>query len=151
MASSNLSSSRIYVPGQYLTQIKRPGQRYIMHGIILENFALWVLCSILHAPSPVTHVIGLLALLIWAIYERGYVDNDWVALHHEKDPKLSDTVGKLEVADTPTATVDLGRGLRAGRRLPAQQARRVTAARRRCLDRRAAWHPLRFLALQPLG
>jgi nitrogen fixation-related uncharacterized protein len=45
-----------------------------------------VLCSILHAPSPVTHVIGLLALLIsfWAIYERGYVDNDR-ALHHEKD------------------------------------------------------------------
>ena len=91
---------RIYVPGQYLTQIKRPGQRYIMHGIIRDNFALWVLCSILDAPSPVTHVIGLLALLIsfWAIYELGYVDNDRVALLHEKDPKLSDTVGKIEVA-----------------------------------------------------
>jgi hypothetical protein len=95
--------SHIYLPGQYLTQIKRPGQRYIMHGIILENFVLWVLCSILDAPSPATHVIGLLALLIsfWAIYERGYVDNDRVALHHEKDPKLSDTVGKLEVATPP--------------------------------------------------
>ena len=94
---------RIYVPGQYLTQIKRPGQRYIMHGVIRENYALWVFCSIFQAPSPVTHVIGLLALLIsfWAIYELGYVDNDRVALLYEKDPKLSDTVGKLEVAIPP--------------------------------------------------
>jgi hypothetical protein len=95
--------SHIYVPGQYLTQIKRPGERYIMRGIILEDFALWVFCSILCAPSPVTHVIALLALLIsfWAIYERGYVDNDWAALHYEKDPKLSDTFGKVEVATPP--------------------------------------------------
>jgi nitrogen fixation-related uncharacterized protein len=87
--------SRIYVPGQYLTHVKRPGQRYILRGIFLEDFALWVLCSILHAPSPVTHVIGLLALLIsfWAIYEGGYVDNDRVAHRHEKDPKLSDNFG----------------------------------------------------------
>jgi hypothetical protein len=91
---------RVYVPGQYLTQIKRPGQRYIMRGIILEDFALWVFCSIFYAASPVAHVIGLLTLLIsfWAIYERGYVDNDWVALHYEKDPQLSDTFGNLEVA-----------------------------------------------------
>ena len=95
--------SRIYVPGQYLTQIKRPGQHYIMHGIILEDFALWVCCAIFYAPSPATYVIGLLALLIsfWAIYERGYVENDRVALHHEKHPKLSDTFGKLEVATPP--------------------------------------------------
>ena len=92
--------SRIYVPGQYLTHVKRPGQRYIMRGIILEDFALWVLCSILHAPSPVTHVIGLLALLIsfWAIYEGGYIDNDRVAHRHEKDPKLSDNFSEVEVA-----------------------------------------------------
>ncbi len=37
--------SRVYLPGQYLTLIKRPGQRYILHGIMLEDFALWVLCS----------------------------------------------------------------------------------------------------------
>jgi len=92
--------SHVYVPGQYLTQVKRPGLRYIMRGIILEDFALWVLCSIFLSTSPVTHVIGLLALLIsfWAIYESGYVDNDRVALRHEKEPKLSDTFGEVEVA-----------------------------------------------------
>jgi hypothetical protein len=92
--------SRVYLPGQYLTQIKQPGKRYILRGIIFGDFALWVLCSILSAMSPITHVIGLLALLIsfWAIYERGYVDNDWVALHYETDPKLTDTFGKVEIA-----------------------------------------------------
>jgi hypothetical protein len=92
--------SRIYVPGQYLTHIKRPGQRYIMHGIILEDFALWVLCSILLAPSPLTHLVGLLALLVsfWAIYECGYIDNDRVAHRHEMDPELSDNFGEVEVA-----------------------------------------------------
>jgi hypothetical protein len=95
--------TRIYMPGQYLTQVKRPGERYILHGIILEDFALWVLCSILHAPFPIAHVIGLLALLIsfWAIYELGYVDNDRVAQRHEEDPKLSDTFGGVEIATPP--------------------------------------------------
>ncbi len=92
--------SHIYIPGQYMTQTKRPGERYIVHGIILEDFALWVLCSILYTQSPVVHLIGLLALLIsfWAVYERGYVDNDRMAAYHEQAPKLSDTFGKLEVA-----------------------------------------------------
>jgi hypothetical protein len=92
--------SRVYLPGQYSTQIKHPAKRYILHGIILEDFALWVLCSILSAASPITHVIGLLALLIsfWAIYERGYVDNDWVAFHYENDPKLTDAFRKTEIA-----------------------------------------------------
>jgi hypothetical protein len=95
--------SHIYLPGQYLTYVKRPGLRYIMHGIILEDFALWVLCTVLNSPSPVTHVIGLLALLVsfWAIYEAGYVDNDRIALRHEKDPKLSDKFGEVEVATPP--------------------------------------------------
>jgi phosphoserine phosphatase len=92
--------SSIYAPGQYLTRVKRPGKGYIWHGIILEDFSLWVVCSILQAPSVVTDVIGLLALLIsfWAIYERGYVDNDWAGLNYENAPKLSGNFGQIEVA-----------------------------------------------------
>jgi hypothetical protein len=92
--------SSIYAPGQYLTRVKRPGKHYILRGIILEDFSLWVLCSILEAPSVVTNVIGLLALLIsfWAIYERGYVDNDWIGLNYEHAPKLSGNFGQIEVA-----------------------------------------------------
>lgn len=34
----------------------------------------------------------------WAIYERGYVDNDLVASRYEADPKLSATFGSVGVA-----------------------------------------------------
>lgn len=91
---------RVYLPGQYLTQIKRPGQRYLVRGILQEDFAFWVIASLASAMFPVLHVLGLLALLVsfWAIYERGYVDNDWVAEHFEDAPKLSAAYGKVGVA-----------------------------------------------------
>jgi hypothetical protein len=85
-----------------LTQIKRAGERYIVHGILLEDFALWVLCSIFYTPSPFVHVVGLLALLIsfWAVYECGYVENDRMALLYEDVPTLNDAFGKQEVVTT---------------------------------------------------
>ncbi|HMH18333.1 MAG TPA: haloacid dehalogenase-like hydrolase [Burkholderiales bacterium] len=83
--------SGVYMPGQYLTQIKRPGARYIVRGILQEDFAFWVLSSIALAALPALHVLGLLFLLVsfWAIYERGYVDNDLIAARLEENPKLS--------------------------------------------------------------
>lgn len=83
--------SGVYMPGRYLTQVKRPGDRYILRGILQEDFAFWVLTTIALAALPVPHVAGLLFLLVsfWAIYERGYVDNDLIASRFEVDPKLS--------------------------------------------------------------
>jgi hypothetical protein len=37
-------------------------------------------------------------LSFWAIYERGYVDNDLVASRYEADPQLSATFGSVRVA-----------------------------------------------------
>jgi hypothetical protein len=93
--------SSVYMPGQYLTQVKRPGQRYIFRGILQEDFAFWVLSSIPLAALPVLHVLGLLFLLVsfWAIYECGYVDNDLIAARFEAIPKLS-----AEFLDSPVAT-----------------------------------------------
>jgi hypothetical protein len=89
-----------YLPGQYLSQIKRPGERYIARGILQEDFALWVLASVALSTQPVAHVLGLLLLLIsfWAIYEAGYVDNDRIAARFEHEPKLSRAFGKVEIA-----------------------------------------------------
>jgi hypothetical protein len=83
--------SDVYLPGQYLTRIKRPNERYIWRGIVQEDFAFWVLGSIALAALPILHVLGLAFLLLsfWTIYERGYVDNDLIAARHEKDPTLS--------------------------------------------------------------
>jgi hypothetical protein len=92
--------SDVYFPGEYISSIKRPGEHYILRGILQEDFAFWLLSSIGLAIDPFTHVAGLLLLLIsfWAIYERGYVDNDLAAARYENDPTLSATFGRLRVA-----------------------------------------------------
>jgi hypothetical protein len=81
-----------YIPGQYLSRVKRPGQQYLYKVIIRDDFVFWVLASIGLALNPLTHVLGLglLAVSFWAIYEWGYVDNDQMGAKHEKDPHLSD-------------------------------------------------------------
>jgi hypothetical protein len=83
--------SGVYLPGEYLTQIKRPGERYLFRGILQEDFAFWILSTLALAAMPIAHIAGLTCLLIsfWAIYERGYVDNDLIAAALEKQPKLS--------------------------------------------------------------
>jgi hypothetical protein len=92
--------STVYLPGQYLSQVKRPGERYIVRGILQEDFAFWVLSSIALAAVPWLHVLGLLWLLVsfWTLYERGYVDNDLIAARFERDPKLSDAFAEAPVA-----------------------------------------------------
>jgi hypothetical protein len=92
--------SSVYLPGQYLTQVKRPGEPYIRRAILQEDFAFWVLASVAAATHPLLHVIGLLFLLasFWTIYERGYVDNDLCAAQYEHDPKLSKTFWEMPVA-----------------------------------------------------
>ncbi len=93
----------VYVPGRYLTYVKRPGQRYLWRGIVQEDYAFWLLSSLGLAIDGYRLAVGLLLLLasFWAIYERGYVDNDWVAANYERDPKLSATFHEHDYA-TPT-------------------------------------------------
>ncbi len=84
--------AQVYVPLRYAETIKRPGQRYFVHGVVLEDWAFWVLATVVLSASPALHVLGLLFLLVsfWCIYEVGYIENDRVAELYEKDPVLSD-------------------------------------------------------------
>lgn len=93
----------IYLPGRYLSKIKRPNERYIWRGIVQEDFALWILSTaqIAHAPLSLVGGLSLLLISFWAIYERGYVDNDKIAEQFESDPKLSAAYSDHTVA-TPT-------------------------------------------------
>ena len=83
--------SHVYLPTEYLARIKRPGERYFVRGVLQDDFAYWLLTSMALAAHPLYHSAGLLLLLIsfWAVYERGYVDNDRVARDYEQSPKLS--------------------------------------------------------------
>lgn len=80
-----------YLPGQYISRVKHPGQRYILRAILQEDFTLWLLASVALAFNPLWHSAGLLLLLVsfWAIYEQGYADNDRCGALHEDSPKLS--------------------------------------------------------------
>jgi hypothetical protein len=85
--------SDAYLPGLYTGRVKHPGMNYVLRSVVREDFALWVLATIMLANGPfVLHVSGLalLALSFWAIYETGYVDNDRVAEQFETAPNLSD-------------------------------------------------------------
>jgi hypothetical protein len=95
--------SGVYLPGQYISQVKHRGERYLTQGILQEDFALWVLASLTFT-QPLLHVVGLLFLLLsfWAIYERGYVDNDTIAARFEREPALSRAYFESRVA-TPRA------------------------------------------------
>lgn len=79
----------VYLPGRYLTHVKGLGEHPVVRGILLEDFAFWLLASIALATQPVAHVAGLLFLLLsfWTIHECGYVDNDRIAARHETDPQ----------------------------------------------------------------
>jgi hypothetical protein len=92
--------SHVYLPGQYLTRIKRPDEHYMRRAILQEDFAFWLLCSIALSPNPILHVPALLLLLasFWTIYERGYVENDLSAAKFEPDPKLSSAFWEMPVA-----------------------------------------------------
>ncbi len=91
----------VYLPTEYLGRVKRPGERNFLRGVLQDDFAYWVLSSIALAAHPLYHGAGLLLLLLsfWAIYERGYVDNDLVARDYERDPKLT-----AAFFDSPVAT-----------------------------------------------
>jgi phosphoserine phosphatase len=104
-ARTRAAHADIYIPGRYISRVKHPGERYIVRGILQEDFAFWLLASISLATAPVAHVAGLLFLLLsfWAIYECGYVDNDRVGALHEAQPRLS---AAFHLAPVPTPRWD---------------------------------------------
>jgi hypothetical protein len=91
---------RVYIPGEYISRIKRPGERYIWGNVIQEDFAHWVLSSVALAAYPLqlTVSLGLLLASFWIVYERAYVDNDWAAVNLESDGKLSQRFWASRVA-----------------------------------------------------
>jgi phosphoserine phosphatase len=92
--------SRVYLPGQYISQVKRPNEHYFRRAVLQEDYAFWVLSTISLAGAPLYHAAGLLLLLcsFWIIYERGYVDNDLMGAKLEKQPKLSAAFHESPVA-----------------------------------------------------
>lgn len=94
-----------YVPFLYTQRAKRPGENYMLYGVVLED---WVLISLAFAwlmPSPILGAAALLLLHLgfWAVYEIGYVENDVQAARQEMRPKVADAAAAYAARVEPKA------------------------------------------------
>jgi hypothetical protein len=90
----------VYLPGQYITQIKHPGEHYLRRAVFQDDYMWWILSSIALTATPVAHIAGLFLLLVsfWVIYEMGYADNDMIANNYEAQPALTRAFHEVSVA-----------------------------------------------------
>lgn len=80
---------RIYLPGDYLSRVKRPGKG-ALRSLVLYDLLPWLLIGLSITPG-IYQFVGLIALFfsMWAVYEIGYYDNDQCARQYEIDPVLT--------------------------------------------------------------
>jgi hypothetical protein len=80
---------RLYLPGDYLVQVKRPSQAGAFRRLLTDDLALWMLMSA--ADFDLRFLCGVAAFFfsLWSVYEIGYWDNDVCAYRLEADPVVS--------------------------------------------------------------
>jgi phosphoserine phosphatase len=80
---------KIYLPGDYLSRVKRPRQG-AFKSLIKEDLVVWVLVGLSVTPT-ISEFAGLTLLFfsMWSFYELGYFDNDRCALKYETDPRVT--------------------------------------------------------------
>ncbi|WP_292702549.1 MULTISPECIES: haloacid dehalogenase-like hydrolase [unclassified Nostoc] len=90
--------SDVYIPFLYLERAKRPGGKYFVKKILLDDFVFLILGLSLANSQPIIHGISMFFLLLsfWCVYELGYVENDIIAERFEKKPTLSETYQKYK-------------------------------------------------------
>jgi hypothetical protein len=77
--------SMIYLPGDYLSQIKRPNRR-ALRTLAKDDLLPWILAGLSATPT-LMEAVGLFCLFfsMWCFYEIGYYDNDQCAIKYESD------------------------------------------------------------------
>ena len=87
--------SDAYVPFLYTQRGKRPGEKYMLYGVLLEDVVLLSLALAWTMPAPLAGTLGLLLLHLsfWTIYEIGYAENDTLAIRREAAPKVWEEAG----------------------------------------------------------
>lgn len=83
--------ARFYLPGDYLSLIKRPGQPGVLRQLCIEDLGFWLLLTATSSP-PSAGTLAAICLLfasLWSVYEAGYAENDRCAMRFEADPILT--------------------------------------------------------------
>jgi len=88
---------RPLLPLAYTAKVKRPNERYILHGIIGYDLTVGFLAYALAAPNIIGTAVafGFYLLGFFAVYEIGYYENDTKAQKRESKPVLSATFAEL--------------------------------------------------------
>ncbi|MBD2531578.1 haloacid dehalogenase-like hydrolase [Nostoc flagelliforme FACHB-838] len=88
----------IYIPFLYLERAKRPGKKFFLTKVLLDDLVILIVGLSLVNSQPILHAISMFFLILsfWCIYELGYVENDIVAERFEKKPTLSETYQKYK-------------------------------------------------------
>lgn len=88
---------RPLLPLAYTARVKRPSERYILHGIIGYDLAVGFLAYALASDNILGTAAALIFYLLgfFAVYEIGYYENDTAAQKHESMPVLSKTFAEL--------------------------------------------------------
>ncbi|MCP5365119.1 MAG: hypothetical protein H6905_07835 [Hyphomicrobiales bacterium] len=81
----------VYVPFDYLQNIKKPGQNFLFKVVLREELILLWLIFLWNADNILISAVSILMLHLafWVIYEVAYTENDRVAMRFEHDPNLS--------------------------------------------------------------
>ena len=79
-----------YLPFLYTQRAKRPGENYMLYGVLLEDILHLCLAFAWTMALPWAGALALLLLHLgfFAIYELGYHENDVLAVRHEARPTL---------------------------------------------------------------
>ncbi|MEH1949103.1 MAG: haloacid dehalogenase-like hydrolase [Nostoc sp.] len=88
----------LYIPFLYLERAKRPGKKYFLKVILLDDLVVLIVALSWVNSQPILHAISMLFLVLsfWCVYELGYVENDIIAERFEKKPTLSETYQKYK-------------------------------------------------------
>ena len=79
-----------YLPFLYTQRAKRPGENYMLYGVLLEDVVHLCLAFAWTLALPWVGALALLLLHLgfFAVYELGYHENDVLAVRHEAKPTL---------------------------------------------------------------
>ncbi|MEM1107677.1 MAG: HAD family hydrolase [Planctomycetota bacterium] len=80
----------VYLPLVYTQDVKRRGVNEVIRQVLLDDYALILLCIFAVNPLILGNLIGLTAAFFafFCVYEVGYRENDLVAAKFESRPKL---------------------------------------------------------------
>jgi hypothetical protein len=85
------------LPFMYTSKVKRPTEKYFLHGILGYDYLIGLLAFALPSDRPLRTALclALYILAFFSVYEIGYFENDKIAVTYEEHPVVSSAFAQL--------------------------------------------------------